>query len=76
LVNKDAQKEVDCKLGMGKIDGIVEAIILSGYSPDAYNDIDKPDRVVHHSKQINIKNGKVTVPAPSLVILTIDKSGK
>lgn len=74
LVNKAPSKEAECDLGMEKADGPVNAIILSGDSPDAYNDVDKPDRVVPKNILINIKHGKVTIPAHSLLILTINRA--
>lgn len=73
LVNKNPQNEAECNLGLEKIDGVVNAIILSGDSPDAYNDVDMPNRVVPETKQVTIKNGKVTVPAHSLMILNINR---
>jgi alpha-L-arabinofuranosidase len=76
LVNKDAQKEVECDLGMGKMAGTVEAVILSGDSPDAYNDVDRPERVVPKNIQINIQNGKVAIPAHSLLIFSINMGAK
>lgn len=72
LVNKDPGKEAECDLGMKNIDGIVNCIILSGDSPDAYNDVDKPDRVVPEITKMKIKSGNVTIPAHSLVILEIN----
>lgn len=73
LVNKDPKNEAECNLGLEKIDGAVNAIILSGDSPDAYNDVDKPNRVMPESKQVTIKDGKVTIPAHSLMILNINR---
>lgn len=71
LVNKDPEKEAECDLGMNNINGLVNATILSGDSPDAYNDVDKPNRVMPKTTKVNIKSGKVSVPAHSLVILDI-----
>lgn len=51
LVNKDPQKEAECNLGIEKIDGVVNAEILSGDSPDAFNDVNSPDRVVRRSNK-------------------------
>lgn len=76
LVNKDPQKEAECNLGMEKIDGVVNAEILSGDSPDAFNDVDRPVKVVPQTKQVTIKNGKLTIPAHSLVMLTVNRDLK
>lgn len=76
LVNKDPEKNVDCNLGIENINGAVSATILSGDSPDAFNDIERPDRVVPKTTQMVIKNGKVTIPPHSLLILTINRGSK
>lgn len=73
LVNKHPQLEASCDLGLGNIATKVSATILSGDSPDAFNDIDQPNRVVPITKSIYIKNGKVSLPAHALVILEIDR---
>ncbi len=72
LVNKHPEKEADCDLGIENLEGPVNAIILSGDSPDAFNDINKSDRVIPETGQIDVKNGHVTIPAHLLVVLTID----
>ncbi len=38
--------------------------------------LSSPDRVVPKSTQITIKNGKVAIPAHSVVILTINRGSK
>ncbi|MEO6732224.1 MAG: alpha-L-arabinofuranosidase C-terminal domain-containing protein [Ferruginibacter sp.] len=73
LVNKDPQKEAKCDLGIGKIDGAFNATILSGDSPDAFNDIEKPDRVIPYTTQMVIKEGRIIIPAHSLVIININR---
>ena len=71
LVNKDPEKEAECSLGMDNLGRAVNAILLSGDSPDAYNDISTPDRVVPKTIQLPVNNGKVRIPAHSLAILFI-----
>jgi len=73
LVNKDPEKVAECDLGLENVDGGVDAIILSGDSPDAYNDVDRPDRVVPETTKMKIKRGKVAIPAHSLVILELNR---
>lgn len=73
LVNKDPEKEAVCDLGIGGLDGSIIATFLSGDSTEAFNDIDSPNRVVPQEKKIRIRNGMVTIPAHSLVILPITK---
>jgi alpha-N-arabinofuranosidase len=72
-VNKDPEKEAVCDLGIGGLDGSIIATFLSGDSTEAFNDIDSPNRVVPQEKKIRIRNGMVTIPAHSLVILPIKK---
>lgn len=73
IVNKDPGKEAECYLGIEFKDGFADATILSGDTPDAYNDIDSPDRVAPITKQLKINNGKVIIPAHSLVILYVNR---
>ncbi|MGK9118272.1 alpha-L-arabinofuranosidase C-terminal domain-containing protein [Olivibacter jilunii] len=72
IVNKDPKNAVECNLGMEAIDNSVDGVILSGDSPDAFNDIDTPNRVVPRSVQMTVEAGKVTVPAHSLLILNVN----
>jgi alpha-N-arabinofuranosidase len=71
LVNKHPEKETVCDLGLEGIDGNFMATILSGDSTEAFNDIANPNRVIPQERKVKIKNGKVTIPAHSLVILPI-----
>ncbi|HYQ57191.1 MAG TPA: alpha-L-arabinofuranosidase C-terminal domain-containing protein [Draconibacterium sp.] len=72
LVNKDPQKAIECQLGLGGINEIVTAMVLSGDTTEAYNDIENPERVKPEKTQLKLNNGKVVVPAHSLMILDID----
>jgi alpha-L-arabinofuranosidase len=76
LVNKDPEKEVECNLAIGPIKRIVETVVLSGDSPDAFNDVQHPNRVAPTNVKISLKNGKVSVPAHSLMIITVELDGK
>ena len=71
IVNKHPEKAMECDLGLGNFSKQVEAVILAGDSTEAFNDINKPDRVVPEKKQLEIKNSRVTVPAHSLTILKV-----
>lgn len=73
IVNKDPEKEADCYLGSDEINQVVDAVILSGDSPDAYNDIDNPDRVIPEAAQLRVKAGKVLIPAHSLIFLSVNR---
>jgi alpha-N-arabinofuranosidase len=71
LVNKHPEKEADCDLGMNISNKPVSATILSGDSTDAFNDIEKPDRVIPQTRQLLVKDGHILIPAHSLVIITV-----
>jgi alpha-N-arabinofuranosidase len=43
--------------------------VLAGDSPDAYNDIEHPDRVKPEEMMILIKDGIVKLPPHSLMIV-------
>lgn len=70
LVNKHPEKEIECNIGL-KVNKKIDATILSGDSPDAYNDLEKPDRVVPVVKELSVNDGMVLLPAHSLVILQL-----
>jgi alpha-N-arabinofuranosidase len=71
LVNRSPEKEARCDLGLNNLPGKVDAVVLSGDSPDAFNDIDNPSRVVPENKTIKVKNGSVSLPPHSLTIVTV-----
>lgn len=72
VVNKNPEKPVEINLGLGNVSGKIEAVILSGDSTEAYNDIDNPDRVIPERKQMIMKNSHVMLPAHSLAIFKIE----
>ena len=53
------------------LDGNYAALVLSGDSPDAYNDIDHPKRVVPVKTQVTFSKGVVTLPPHSLAIIKV-----
>lgn len=73
LVNRHPSKEVDCtvKLKGTMLDGAFEATVLAGDSPDAYNDIENPNRVVPESRQLKFHNNVAKLPPHSLTIVRI-----
>lgn len=72
LVNKHPDKEADCDLELGDLKKVT-ATLLSGDSPDAFNDIDHPETVVPVVKYLDIKKGHVKIPAHTLMILEITR---
>ena len=79
LVNRHPSKNVACTMKMKDtlLEGAYPATILTGDSPDAYNDIEHPDRVVPKKMQLTFKDGVVDLPPHSLTIVTVsfEKAG-
>jgi len=73
LVNRSPQQEVECtiKLGDALPVGLLDATILAGGSPDDFNDVDHPARVVPVKAQLAVKQGIVKLPPHSLTILKL-----
>ena len=75
VANKDPDNDQPLTLdfqGLGiKAPKKVQATVLSGKSPDDYNDIGV-ERVKPESRTLQIKNGTVTIPAHSVTFISID----
>ena len=73
LVNREPIETVACtvKLGDRILDGPLDATILAGDSPDAFNDVEHPARVVPEKTQLKFKQGVVNLPPHSLSIIRI-----
>jgi len=73
LMNRHPSQEVACTLMMAErpLDGTVEASLLTGDSPDSYNDIEHPDRVVPKDIELTFNNGSISLPPHSLVIFEV-----
>lgn len=73
LVNRHPSQNVECTVKMKDtlLDGRYEATILAGASPDAFNDVQHPNRVVPTRAQILVKKGIVTLPSHSLTIVKV-----
>ena len=76
IVNKDPERNITLSLdfeGIGrKSPKKISGKVLSGQSPDDYNDIGAENRVVPQDKIFVVKNSSVTLPPHSLVFLTIE----
>lgn len=75
VANKDPEKDqllsLDFK-GLGiKAPKKVKATILSGSSPDDYNDIGSEDRVKPIEKDLPVKDGIVSIPAHSVTFIAL-----
>ncbi|HIA46993.1 MAG TPA: hypothetical protein EYN96_03245, partial [Candidatus Hydrogenedentes bacterium] len=73
LINRHPESSASISLQFGdkNIDGEVAAIVLSGDSPDAFNDVDHPNRVAPRKIRLTIENGMIDVPPHSLIIIAI-----
>ncbi len=73
LVNRDPSLPVICRVDIPglALDGVFNATILRGDSPDAFNNIDNPDRVAPEEVQLQFVNGVVSLPPHSLTIVKL-----
>lgn len=71
LVNRHPERAVECDLRVARLPDNIEAVILSGDDPDAFNDMEEPDKVVPEKKRLNVKNGSITLPPHSLAIIAM-----
>ena len=73
LINRHPALPLNCKIRLGyqDIEGTFKATILSGDSPDAFNDPDHPDRVKPEYDEIHVQAGNISLPAHSITILEI-----
>ena len=73
LVNRHPSESVDCTLKIKEmlLDGTYKATVLTGESPDSYNDIRHPDRVTPKEIEQLFKNGVTSLPPHSLTIVNV-----
>lgn len=76
IVNKDPSHNIEFRLdfeGMGKkAPKTLNGEVLSGKSPDDYNDIGDEERVAPIPQVFKVKEGKVTIPPHSLTFITVE----
>ena len=73
LVNRHPEKTVACTIKMKDrpLEGEYGAVVLAGDSPDAFNDIENPNRVAPEKRTVVFKKGVVDLPPHSLVIVKV-----
>ena len=73
LVNRDPAASTGCEVRLGGhvLTGTYDATVLSGPSPDAYNDVDAPDRVVPVTGPVRFEDGRTTLPPHSLTVVHV-----
>ncbi len=70
FVNRDPERNVECRLLLGgkPCEQIVKATLLSGDSPDAFNDVDHPERVSPVEQDLKFAKGVVSIPPHTIAI--------
>ena len=73
IMNRHPSETVLCTLELGErpIDGTYKATLLTGDSPDAFNDIEHPQRVSPSKTELTFEMGRVTLPPHSLCIVEV-----
>lgn len=73
IMNRHPSEAVRCTLTLGPrpIDGTYQATLLTGDSPDAYNDIEHPRRVAPRATELVFEDGTVSLPPHSLVVVEL-----
>ncbi len=73
LVNRSASEPIACaiKLDGRPLDGEYDAKILTGDSPEAYNSVENPDRVVSEKTKAEFSDGLINLPPHSLTIIRV-----
>ncbi len=73
LVNRHPGEDVTCTVRMkdALLDGRYDATILAGDSPEAYNDVENPNRVVPQKAQLTFQQGAIRLPPHSLTLVRI-----
>jgi len=76
IVNKDPSNFIDLKIDFEsmhkKIPKKLQGKVLSGSSPDDYNDIGAENRVIPKDQSFQVKNSTISFPPHSLVFLIIE----
>ncbi len=73
MVNRHPDQELACTLTVGGdlLKGTYTATVLSGDSPDAYNDIANPTRVTPQTVELDCAHGIVSLPPHSVTMLAL-----
>ena len=73
LVNRHPDQALACTVRMKDtpLEGNFEGLVLAGDSPDSYNDIGHPDRVVPVKTKLTFTKGAVSLPPHSLTIVKV-----
>ena len=74
LVNRHPDQQATCTITVDRrpLEGPHKATVLSGDSPDYYNDAEHPSRVVPTTEELVFENGSVALLPHSLTILYVE----
>ena len=72
-INRHPERAVSCSMRVdgAPLDGTFPATFLSGDSPDAYNDVERPNRVVPVAGHLKFQKGIASIPPHTLAICRI-----
>jgi alpha-N-arabinofuranosidase len=73
LTNRHPAQQVVCSVSAGDtpLDGEIEATVLRGDSPDAFNDVEHPDRVVPERVRLDVSSGELRLPPHSVTVVEL-----
>jgi len=73
LVNRHPENPLVCRLALKGLSSRGSAVVtvLAGDSPDAYNDVARPDRVMPETTRLSSFDGSVTLPPHSVSIVKL-----
>lgn len=71
LVNRQPDQPAACTVRMGDrlLDGEFDATVLAGDSPDAFNDVEHPERVMPEKRKAQFSKGAINLPPHSLTVV-------
>ena len=74
LVNRHPDQTLGCTVRFGDrpISGTFNALVLAGDSPEAFNDVQHPNRVVPEKRAFTATNGTLVLPPHSLTLVRIE----
>ena len=74
MINRHPDRELSCAVQIGgtPLDGTFAATMLTGHSPDAYNDIPQPDRVTPAKGNLRFTRGAASLPPHSVILCQVE----
>ena len=73
MVNRHPSEAVACTVRLGDklLEGRFDATVLAGDSPDAFNDVERPNRVAPEEVELAARAGVIKLAPHSLTILRL-----